>query len=250
MNLTEEQIVQNWEDLMEVINKKFQGERRQKLLAMYEGFQERMMLAPASGIEHFHNCFAGGYVDHVLRVISCTERLYQQWEEMEADMSGYTIEELMFCALNHDLGKVGDIDNEYYVPNPSEWHRKNQGKLYKFNPELDYMSVPDRSLFLLAQNGVSYTYNEAMGIRLHDGLYDDSNAQYLKTFNTDKEIKSNLPTILHHADHMASRIEHDNYVKTSGNNLKPTQKRRKATPKLNGASSSANDLFKDFFKED
>jgi hypothetical protein len=83
----------------------------------------------------------------------------------------------------------------------------------------------------------------------NDGMYDDSNIQYLKTFNTDKEIKSNLPTILHHADHMASRIEHDNYVKSVGNNLKPQTKRRKSNPKLNGATDAANDLFKDFFKE-
>ena len=110
------------------------------------------------------------------------------------------------------------------------------------------MSVPDRSLFLLAQNGISYSYNEAIAIRLHDGMYDDANVQYLKTFNTDKEIKSNLPTILHHADHMASRIEHDNYVKST-NGLKPKPNRRKQTPKLNGATDSANDLFKDFFKE-
>lgn len=248
MNLTEEQIVQNWNDLKKVINDNFEGERNKNLNKMYDALSERMMLAPASGIVHYHNCFAGGYVDHVLRVIKCAKHLHCMWIDMGAEQN-YTEEELVFSALNHDLGKVGDMTNDYYIPNPSEWHRKNQGKLYKFNPELDYMSVPDRSLFLLAQNGISYTYNEAIAIRLHDGMYDDANIQYLKTFNTDKEIKSNLPTILHHADHMASRIEHDNYVKSAGNNLKPQPKRRKTSPKLNGASDSANDLFKDFFKE-
>jgi hypothetical protein len=248
MNLTEEQILQNWNTLLEVITSKFRGERRTALLKMYNGLAERMMLAPASGIVHYHNCFAGGYVEHVLRVIDCAKRLDSQWEIMGAEVN-YTEEELIFSALNHDLGKVGDMEHDYYIPNPSEWHRKNQGKLYKFNPELDYMSVPDRSLFLLAQNGISYSYNEAMAIRLHDGMYDDANFQYLKTFNTDKEIKSNLPTILHHADHMASRIEHDNYKKEIGNNLKPKPKRRQSTTKIDSANESANDLFKEFFKE-
>jgi len=246
--LNENQIVQNWNDLEKIIETKFSKERTPKLKAMYAKLQDRMMMAPASGIVHFHNCFAGGYVDHVLRVIDCAKRIDSQWEIMGAEVT-HTDEELIFSALNHDLGKVGDMTNDYYIPNPSEWHRKNQGKLYKFNPELDYMSVPDRSLFLLAQNGINYSYNEAIAIRLHDGMYDEANVQYLKTFNTDKEIKSNLPTILHHADHMASRIEHDNYVKST-NNLKPEPKRRKTTPKLNGATDSANDLFKDFFKED
>jgi len=247
MNLTEEKILENWNKLKTIIDS-FDGERKVRLNNMYDMLAERMMLAPASGIVHYHNCFAGGYVDHVLRVIECAKRISKQWEEMEADKN-YTDEELTFAALNHDLGKVGDMKNDYYIPNPSEWHRKNQGKLYKFNPELDYMSVPDRSLFLLAQNGISYTYNEAMGIRLHDGLYDEANAQYLKTFNTDKEIKSNLPTILHHADHMASRIEHNHYAKSIGNNLKQKPKLRNTAPKIKAASDSANELFKDFFKE-
>ena len=60
---------------------------------------------------------------------------------------------------------------------------------------------------------------------------------------------SNLPTILHHADHMASRIEHNTYAKSIGNNLKPKQKIRNAAPKIKAASNSANELFKDFFKE-
>ncbi len=244
--IDENKILENWNELKKVINS-FDDERKEKLNLMYDKLAERMMLAPASGIVHYHNCFAGGYVDHVLRVIECARRLDLQWQEMGAEKN-YTDEELIFSALNHDLGKIGDMEKDYYIPNPSEWHRKNQGKLYKFNPELDYMSVPDRSLFLLAKNGISYTYNEAMGIRLHDVMYDDSNIQYLKTFNTDKEIKSNLPTILHHADHMASRIEHDNYVKST-NNIKPNPKRRKHSGKLDASGNSANDLFKEFFKE-
>ena len=116
MKLTEEQIAQNWRALIRKIDTNFEGKRKDQLKSMYESFAERMMLAPASGIEHFHNCFAGGYVDHVLRVMDCSEKLHDLWSSMGADMSNYTKEELMFCALNHDLGKVGDKENEYYVP--------------------------------------------------------------------------------------------------------------------------------------
>ena len=73
--IDENKIAQNWEDLLEFINKNFRGARRQKLLAMYNTLAERMMMAPASGIIHYHNCFAGGYVDHVLRVIECAKRI-------------------------------------------------------------------------------------------------------------------------------------------------------------------------------
>ena len=253
MNLTEEQVVKNWEDLMEVINKKIIGERRQKLLSMYESFQERMMLAPASGIEHFHNCFAGGYVDHVLRVIKCSEMLYGSWDEMGADMSGYTFEELMFCALNHDLGKVGDIDNEYYVPNPSEWHRKNQGKIYDPNPNIQHMTVPHRSIWLLSNSGIKFSQNEMIGILTHDGVYDSANDAYLKPWGKEKALWNNLPIILHHADHMASRIEYENWkngnkVKTAFSKNNFNKQPKKAT-KISTESSSAQDMFKDLFGE-
>ena len=43
----------------------------------------------------------------------------------------FTDEELIFAAMHHDLGKVGDeLGNEFYTPNESEWHIKNQGKIY------------------------------------------------------------------------------------------------------------------------
>ena len=245
MKLTSEQIVQNWERLLNVIETEFTGERKDKLLSMYTDLEERMCMAPASSFSHFHNCMPGGYVDHVLRVIECAQKTAEVWLKLGV-VKNWTDEELLFSALNHDLGKIGDMEHDYYIPNQSEWHRKNQGKLYVFNPELDYMSVPDRSLYLLANAGIDYSYNEAMAIRLHDGLYDDANAQYLKTFNKDKEVKSHLPTIIHHADHMASRIEHSKDVSLIDSKPKRKSYSKKTVTEVN---TSAKDLFKDLFKE-
>lgn len=249
MNLDERQILLNWNDLLKAINDNFEGERKAKLKNLYEKFADRMMLAPASGIEHFHNCFAGGYVDHVLRVMACAEQLYDLWSSMGADMSNYTKEELMFCALNHDLGKVGDNENEYYVPNPSEWHRKNQGKIYDPNPNIQHMTVPHRSIWLLSNYGITFSQNEMIGILTHDGVYDSANDSYLKPWGKEKALWNNLPIILHHADHMASRIEYEKWknkdkLKQAFNgNPKPYHKKQK----LSTESNSAQDMFKDLF---
>ena len=160
MNLTEEQLLENWNDLIKIIDDNFEGERKEKLKTMYEGFQERMMYAPASSKEHFHNCFIGGYVEHVLRVVKCADQTYNLWKSMGSSMEGYTREELFFSALNHDLGKIGDMDGDAYIPNPSDWHRKNQGSLYIPNPDTPFSMVPDRGLFLLNQFGIKYSFNE------------------------------------------------------------------------------------------
>ena len=255
MNITEKQIAQNWEELTIRIEDNFDGDRKNSLLKLYCDFSEQMMMAPASGIEHFHNCFPGGYVDHVLRVMSCAERLYSQWEEMGADMSNYTHEELMFCALNHDLGKVGDKDNDYYVPNPSEWHRKNQGKIYDPNPNIQHMTVPHRSIWLLSQYNIQFSQNEMIGILTHDGVYDSANDAYLKPWGKEKALWNNLPIVLHHADHMASRIEYENWK--NGNKVraafttKPKYKQKPSPKKtkISAGNNSAQDMFKDLFGE-
>ena len=74
----------------------------------------------------------------VSNVIKCAKKVYELWTDMEADMSGYTKEELIFTALNHDIGKMGfpGEGNEIYQPNDSEWHRKNLGKVL-----LDFTSI-------------------------------------------------------------------------------------------------------------
>ena len=250
MHLDEKQIADNWLTLIDIINKNFRGERRQNLLAMYESFQDRMMLMPASSFEHFHNCFAGGYVDHIIRVVKFAKEQHEMWQRMGSDCSGYSREELIFAALNHDLGKVGTQELEMYKPNPSEWHRKNQGKIYEINPDIPFMSVPDRSLLLLQEFGIKFTQNEMMGIKLHDGLYDESNKPYFVAFRPESRMRINLPIILHHADHMASQLEYERWKNDSSTAVKQTKKvARKAynSKTVSGANDSAKDLFKDLF---
>jgi|TARA_R110000744_G_scaffold151931_3_gene265655 hypothetical protein len=249
MNLTEEQLLQNWNDLMLVIDKNFEGERKEKLQAMYESFQERMMFSPASGNINYHNAFVGGYVEHVLRVARCAEQTYMLWKSMGSSMEGYTLEELMFAALNHDLGKYGDLENDLYVPNPSEWHRKNQGSLWNLNPELNWMPVQHRSLWLLQHFGIKVSENEMISIMVHDGLYDEANTQYYKHYNSDRNFKTNMPLVLHQADLMASKIEGE-INKVSGEVKKASSStHKKKSLDTATANKSVDDIFSTLFKE-
>jgi len=231
MSLTSEKINQNWETLQQLIKDTFDKDRIQNLNTMYAYFENRMILAPASGINYYHNCFPGGYVDHVLRVIDCAQALYNVWSDRGAHVEDYTHEELIFSAMHHDLGKVGDLENDYYIPNKSEWHRKNQGKIYDHNPELHFMNVSDRSIWLLNQFNIKVSINELLGIKLADGLYEESNLRYFKAYTKDKQLKTNLPIIIHHADMMAMRVEHESVVvgntKPIVDTVKPNQQGKK-----------------------
>ena len=206
--LSAEQIQDNWKKLIDTIEGFISDDRKENLLKMYEDFKDRMMFAPASAKGHFHNAMPGGYVEHILHIISYSLEIKQMWEKNGADIN-FTDEELVFAAMHHDLGKVGDLEEDYYIPNKSEWHRINQGKIYSHNPELQYMKVPDRGLWLLQHYGVKVTDKEYLGIKLTDGLFDEANKSYLMTYNPDFALRSHMPYILHQADMMATYIEGD-----------------------------------------
>jgi len=57
LELSAEQLLENWNKLIGYIPQYFEGERKEKLTKMYEHFQDRMMYAPASGREHYHMLF-------------------------------------------------------------------------------------------------------------------------------------------------------------------------------------------------
>ena len=53
---------------------------------------------------------------------------------------------------------------------------------------------------MLNQFGIKMSINEVLGIKLADGMYDDGNIQYLKSYAPEKKLKSNMPLIIHQAD--------------------------------------------------
>jgi hypothetical protein len=207
MNLTAEQIQQNWLRLIGFIEDHITSPRKEKLIEFYEEFSERLMLMPAAHKKEYHNAFPGGYVEHVNRVITCALHLHDLWAQMGADVSTYTKEELVFSALNHDLGKMGDDENESYIPQTDNWRREKLGEDYMFNTKVPFASVPDRGLFLLQSQGIQYTFNEMITIQTHDGLYDEANKKYLMTYLPEQKPRTALPFIVHQADLMAARIE-------------------------------------------
>jgi hypothetical protein len=207
MNLTAEQIKSNWDSLMSRIDAYIVEPRHSQLKEFYNKYQERIIMMPASYKKEYHNAFPGGYVDHVVRVIDCALKVNEVWKQMGVDQSTYTTEELVFSALNHDLGKIGDENHESYLPQTDQWRKDKLGEDYMFNDALAFASVPDRSLFLLQQNNIQYTFNEMVTIQTHDGIYDEGNKKYLMTFNPAQKPRTSLPFIIHQADLMASRIE-------------------------------------------
>lgn len=207
MILSAEQIQENWIKFNGYIEKYISGNRKNQLLDFYKKYEDRLITYPASNVTKYHSCFPGGYIYHVNKVIESSIYLHKVWEKMGSKTSTYTLEELIFSAINHDLGKMGDMYNEAYIPQTDQWRKDNLGELYAFNTKLGFMSVPDRSLFLLQQHEIGVSQNEWIAIKTHDGLYDVANEAYLKSFIPETKSRTVLPYILHQADLMSAVIE-------------------------------------------
>jgi len=204
--LSAEQIESNLQKFYKLIEEHISEPRATKLLGLYQSQEENLVLAPASSRAHYHNSFPGGYVDHVIRVVEAASKVSTLWMSMGATIN-FTHEEMIFSAINHDLGKLGFDGKPAYVPNDSEWHVKNQGANYKPNVELPFIPIQDSSLFILQAAGIPLTINEFIAIKTHDGLYDEGNKPYLISSQNESKLRTSLPIILHQADMIAARIE-------------------------------------------
>ena len=205
-NLSPEQMADNLAKFYSLIDKYISGDRKDKVIEMYKDIEETLATSPASTKISHHNAFAGGYLDHVIRVTEAALIFEKVWDKFGQNKN-YTTEELAFAALNHDLGKLGTNDEPVYIPNQSQWHRENQGLMFNYNPAITHMRIAERGLFVLQKYGIQVSENEFLAIRLHDGLYEEANKQYYITYNKDTELRSNIAYILHQADLMSSKIE-------------------------------------------
>ena len=169
--LDENKIKEDYDRFMSLIE---EDPRSENLKRMYADLDQELAAAPAAAVHHHHNAFPGGYLDHVLRVHDISLEMTKTFHAFEGELN-FTSQELQFATLHHDLGKLGEPGEPYYVEQDSDWHRKTLGQNYKYNNTIQYMSVTDRAHYMLQQYDIKITKNEWLGIHLSDGMYEESN---------------------------------------------------------------------------
>ena len=212
-NLTENEIQSNYQECIKFIGETFVGERKKRILHMFSDDElgMEMAIAPASGTDWFHLSFPGGYNVHVMNVIKNSfgqKKLF----ELGGGTVDWTDEEMVFSTLFHDLGKLGTKEEgSYYIPQTENWKTK-KGENYKLNPNLPYMEVTDRAVYLLQRYGITYSWKEYLGIKLADGIYNEANKKYLIQYNPDMVLKTSLPKIVHLADYLSCFTEYNLFI--------------------------------------
>ena len=108
MKLSIEQIQERIQYIRKQVDEYNTKERASALHKMYDHFEERMMLAPGSSIDFYHNAWPGGYVDHIMNITEAGKKLYKVYEDFGMKMT-YGVEEVVFCTL-----KGGERVNGYF----------------------------------------------------------------------------------------------------------------------------------------
>jgi|TARA_R110000803_G_scaffold159065_1_gene223272 hypothetical protein len=125
--------------------------------------------APASTMKSLHNAFPGGLIDHTILTtkyamdinLSLPENIRVENESL-----------IKVCFL-HQIGK-----SFIYKLCESDWHRKNQGKMYEFKDDMVSMRVGERSAYYALSYGVTLTEEEFQSIVNYDKPDDDKQARW------------------------------------------------------------------------
>jgi hypothetical protein len=166
MSLDQTKIVANTKKYFETATKN--GFMNDELMSF---LGEQFIKAPATSMTSYHNAFEGGLIDHLLKVAKYAIGINNSLPEDER----VNQTSLLKVCLLHGIGKA-----KLYTPCTSEWHRKNQGKMYEFNEDLVSMRVGERSAYYAISHGVSLTEEEFTAILFFDKS-DDKMSEYHNT---------------------------------------------------------------------
>ena len=240
--LEAEKIQKNYEKHLKIIDN-YVTDRKEDCISMIKHMEDTYVLAPASSKTWYHNAFPGGYVDHVNRVVEYAVKQMRLYKEMGGEVD-FTEEELVFAALFHDLGKMGDGDSPNYLPQTDKWRQDKLNEMYINNPELDFMLIQDRSLFILQKFGIKLSQKEYLAIRCHDGVYDKANEAYFFSHQPTSRQKTNIISVLHSADFLASKVEYDIWKRNGGSTDTKTKKSQSTSGKRVNSSPGLQNMLK------
>ena len=170
-------------ELVELIDE----HRRVKVLTMFTEIWDRFSTAPAS--VKYHGSYKGGLLDHTLQVVKASRYFYNFYLDQKKLKT--TLESVTFCALVHDIGKIGDSVQDMYVPEAPGSPK------FTYNKDLNKLDHELLTLFWLSHYGISASETETAAIYYHAGPYVEA---YKKAAETD------LLMILHTADNLSAKI--------------------------------------------
>ena len=239
--INQEQMDNNWKELMSIIDNHFEGEQKENILKLHSDFEDEYKTAPASGRPNYHNCFKGGYLQHILNVIRNSLMIKRQYESNGVKVI-HSDSDVVMAAMFHDLGKLGDGTQPYYKFQSDEWRRKKLNEWYTHNKDLDYMTVHDRALWLLSKYHIDVNPYVYKAILCADGLFDPAAETYFRSYVDSRHILGN---IVHFGDWLATTAEKQLWLQSEEEHSDDNVIKHKEVPKeqIDNMKAKFDELF-------
>jgi len=136
---------------------------------LIEFLGESYYTAPASTMLSLHNAYEGGLLDHSIRVAKFASML----NELLPEKLKCSKESVIKVSFLSEIGKVF-----LYKKCESDWHIKNQGKIYEFADNVTSMRIGERSVYYALSNEVILTEEETQAILNFEKPDDDHMAKW------------------------------------------------------------------------
>lgn len=153
-----EKLEKNYELYTTLVGKIKNEDAREALLGLCNELKDRLAAAPASTKLDYVGAYPGGLVEHSINVLRIAKDLNKVFA------ANIQSDSLIITSLFHDIGKVGDEKNDFYIEQPSDWHRNKLGMMYDFNEEVGRIPVSQRSLWWLNNSGCPLSAEEISAI--------------------------------------------------------------------------------------
>jgi len=180
--LTEEKIKKNYVKFMETAEK--YGVMNDKLVDLL-GID--FINAPCTTSTHMTNAFPGGLILHILNTTKYAIFINNSLSESKR----VNEETLIRVSLLHQIGKA-----KMFVPQTSEWHKKNNGEVYKFSDDNLPLTMGERSIYYILSSGITLTEDEVFAIQHHNSEFNNhknnGTAEKLASILKSANIISNL----------------------------------------------------------
>jgi len=163
-----EKIKSNWETYEKLLGRLADH----NINKMIEVLGERILMCPESRISDQPGAYPGGLVEHALSVASTMRKLN---DSLKMDVS---ISSIIKASLLHEIGKIGDEENDLFLIQDSDWHRNNLNQNYKYNDDISKMSISHRTLYLLQKFSINLTREEWVAIQISSGSHFEENRFY------------------------------------------------------------------------
>ena len=180
-------LLKRYEKYASLLSRVFEKDR---IAAMLDELGERIVLCPVSLVD----AQGGNPGKLVERSLQIAQKAKSLGEDYDITRSAVRV------ALVHDLGRVGDLDEELYEVQESEWHRDKLKQNYKYNEKCCRMNIAHRSLCILQHFGICLTQDEWIAVATSQGLQLPENAFYASGQNI---LSSILRYARAHIDHVS-----------------------------------------------